>query len=311
MGPFTPRKTISIALLLSLSLSGVAACTPRMLTVNEERQIGEQNQQAIRRENTLLRDRVIVTYIRKLGDELAKAAPPSPYDLRFYVVENDDINAFAIWGGSIYIHTGTILKAKNRAELAGVMAHEIGHVTERHLVRNYQQGQKASFFANMFGTILSVLTGNPYALNTGDLLIGIGGATYMSSYGRDYEREADKVGVETLIRADYDPERMVAFFETLMDEEPKSGVPQFLQSHPATPERIQNVRAIIAAAPKLGDRHTEDTKLVAIQKRIKLIQGMGNDSESEADDKKAEADEGDDEDDDEAPAPKTKEKPKP
>jgi predicted Zn-dependent protease len=296
----TPRKATATALLLSLCLPA-AACTPRMLTVAEERQIGEANQQAIRQQNLLLRDRVIVTYVRKLGAELAKAAPPSPYDLRFYVVESDDIGAFAIAGGSIYVNTGTILKAQNRAELAGVMAHEIGHVTQRHIIQNFQKIQKANFFQRMFATIIGLVTGNPYALNTGDLLIGIGGATYTASFSRDYEREADNVGVETLIRADYDPERLASFFETLMKEEPKSGIPQFLSTHPATPERIQNVRALIAAAPKLGDRRTEDEKLAAIQKRIKLIQGMGNDPDDEADD---EADDAGDEADDDAPAPK-------
>ena len=299
------RKAIAVALLVSLGLPA-AACTPRMLTVAEEKQIGEANQQAIRRESTLLRDRVIVTYVRKLGAELAKAAPPSPYDLRFYVVESDDIGAFAIAGGSIYVNTGTIVKAQNRAELAGVMAHEIGHVTQRHIIQNFQKAQKANFFGNMFGTILSVLTGNPYALNTGGLLIGIGGSTYMASFSRDFEREADKVGVETLIRADYDPERLATFFETLMKEEPKSGIPQFLSTHPATPERIQNVRAVISATPKLGDRRTEDEKLAAIQKRIKLIQGMGNDPDDEASDANTEADDddADEEADDDAPAPK-------
>ncbi len=305
------RTATAAALLLSLCLP-TAACTPRMLTVAEERQIGEANQQAIRRENLLLRDRVIVTYVRKLGAELAKAAPPSPYDLRFYVVENEDIGAFAIAGGSIYVNTGTILKASNRAELAGVMAHEIGHVTQRHIIQNFQKIQKANFFGRMFGTILGLLTGNPYALNSGDLLIGIGGATYTAAFSRDYEREADNVGVETLIRADYDPERLATFFETLMKEEPKSGIPQFLSTHPATPERIQNVRAVIAAAPKLGDRRTEDDKLSAIQKRIKLIQGMGNDPDDESDDDaKAESDDGDEDADDDAPAPKRDGKAKP
>jgi predicted Zn-dependent protease len=298
MGSSTRRKVASIAL-LALSLS-TTACTPRMLTVDEEKQIGAAFQQEVRKTETLLRDRVIVNYVRKLGAELARAAPPSPYDLRFFVTEKDDIDAFAIFGGSIYVSTGTILKAQNRAELAGVMAHEIGHVTQRHSIQKLQKSQKAGFFARLFANIIAFFTGNPYALNTGDLLIAIGGTSYTSAFSRDFEREADQVGVETLIRADYDPERLATFFETLMKETPSIGIPQFLSTHPATPERIQNVRAIIAATPKLGDRHTGDEKLAAIQKRIKLIQGMGNDSDEADDDAKAE---GDDEDDD-APAPK-------
>ena len=308
MGSSTMRKTTSIALLLSLSLLAVS-CTPKMLTVAQEKQLGERDQIQVRRSSQLLRDRVVVTYIRKLGAELAKASPPSPYDLRFYVVESDDLNAFAIAGGAIYINTGTILKVDDVSELAGVLAHEIGHVTERHVVRIYQQQEKAGFFAGVVDFIVGLVAGSRAVLNTGDLAIGLGMQTYLTTFSREYEREADRVGVETLIRADYDPEGLARFFETIMKDGPKGGLPQFLVTHPAPPERIENVRALIAASAKLGDRRTEDERLASIQKRIKLIQGMGNDPDDEADDEEAD----DDEADDDAPAKpaKAKDAPKP
>jgi beta-barrel assembly-enhancing protease len=309
MGSSMTRKVAWIALLLSLGLPQ-ASCTPRMLTVAEEKQLGERDPQGVRQENTLLRDRVVVTYIRKLGAELAKASPPSPYDLRFYVIESDDLNAMAIAGGAIYINTGTILKANNVAELAGVLAHEIGHVTERHIVRIYMQSQKAGFFAGFIDFIVGLFARSRAVRNTGDLALGLGLRTYLTTFSREFEREADKVGLETLIRADYDPEGLPAFFETIIKENPKGGLPQFLQTHPAPPERIEQARALIAASPKLGDRRTQDDKLAAIKRRIQLIQGMGNDSDDEADD------EADDESDGEggakpAPTKKSTEKPKP
>jgi beta-barrel assembly-enhancing protease len=277
------KKAASMA--LSLSMAGAAAgCAGGPLTVAQEKQLGESEQQQVRRAFTLMRDRVVVTYVRKLGAELAKSSPPSPYDLRFYVIEDESLNAFAIPGGSIYVNTGLILKANNVAEIAGVLAHEIGHVTERHIARSYEERVQTNFFARLIGFVIGLATGNPYARNVGDLAVGLGATAYMGTFSRDYEREADKVAVGTMIRADYDPNALAAFFETLVKESPKSGLPQFLSTHPATQERIDSVRKMIAEQPKLGDQRTEDDKLAAIKKRIQLIQGMGDDQDDEADD---------------------------
>ena len=296
------KKAVSIALALSMG----AGCANEPLSVAQEKQIGDAEQQRIRRNSTLLRDRVVVTYVRKLGAELSKSSPPSPYDLRFYVVEDESLNAFAIPGGSIYVNTGLILKCASRAELAGVLAHEIGHVTERHIARSYEKSVNTGFFARMFAFIIGIVTGNRYSRNAGDLAVALGATAYMATFSRDYEREADKVAVETLIRADYDPNALMSFFDTLMKESPRSGTPQFLSTHPATKERIDSVKSMIAAESKLGDRNTQDDKLAAIQKRIELIQGMGDDKNDEADD------EADDEEGGAAkPAPKPSSKSKP
>src|SRR5262249_30110239 len=148
-----------------------------------------------------------------------KSAPSSPFDLRFFVIESDDINAFAIAGGSIYVHTGLILKAANEAELAGVLAHEIGHVTERHIARNAAAADRPSFFARLIFTILGLATGNPYAREGGAVFTNLALTSYLNAFSRDYEREADKVAVEVLGKAGYDSEAMVSFFVTLKKED--------------------------------------------------------------------------------------------
>ncbi len=114
------RARVRVVELLLLG-SMLAACGT--LSVQDEKELGTAAQRDIRQRYDMVRDRVIVHYIRKLGDELVEAADPSPFDFRFYVVEDDAINAFALPGGAIYIHTGTIMKAEDVSELSGVIAH--------------------------------------------------------------------------------------------------------------------------------------------------------------------------------------------
>ncbi len=113
--------------LLAASLAVLVGCST--LSITEEQELGVEAERQVREQFDMVRDRVIVKYVRDLGAKLVAAAGPSPYQFRFHVVEDNSINAFALPGGAIYVHTGTILKAEDASELAGVVAHEIGHVS--------------------------------------------------------------------------------------------------------------------------------------------------------------------------------------
>lgn len=265
----------SALLVVALAL---AACAP--LTVQEEKEMGAQAQAQLRRQLTFVRDEVTVNYVRKFGENLAAAARPSPFEFRFYVVENEEINAFAIPGGAMYVNTGLMLAVSNAAELAGVLSHEMGHVTARHVAKMARRSRNTGFVANIFYLLVGILTGNPYLANAGGMAGQVAGQAYITTYTRDAEREADALAVETMVHAGWNPEGMVTMFETLKREHPGGGGPQFLSSHPATDERIANVRRDIAQYPRSDKLKLTDGKLPIIQERLKLI--IGTDRERPA-----------------------------
>jgi predicted Zn-dependent protease len=279
------------AVRLSLGVLALALAACGTLSVEEEKQMGAQTQAQLRKQLVFVRDPVTVNYVRKFGESLAKAARPSPFEFRFYVVEDETLNAFAIPGGAMYVNTGLILAVDNSAELAGVLSHEMGHVTARHVAQMANRGRNTGFVANFFYLLVGILTGNPYLANAGGLAGSMAGQAYMGTYTRDAEREADALAVETMVHAGWNPEGMVTMFETLKKETGGFSGPQFLSSHPATDERIENVQRDIAKYPGSSKLKYDDSKLPIIQERLRLI--VGTDREVPAEDEEGE---GDDED---------------
>jgi predicted Zn-dependent protease len=280
-----------IATRLSLVALALALAACGTLSVQEEKQMGAQAQAQLRKQLTFVRDPVTVNYVRKFGESLAKAARPSPFEFRFYVVEDETLNAFAIPGGAMYVNTGLMLAVDNASELAGVLSHEMGHVTARHVAQMANRGRNTGFVANFFYLLIGILTGNPYLANAGGLAGSVAGQAYMNTYTRDAEREADALAVETMVHAGWNPEGMVTMFETLKKETGGYSGPQFLASHPATDERIENVQRDIAKYPGATKLKLDDGKLPIIQERLRLI--IGTDREAPAEDEEGE---GDDED---------------
>ncbi len=273
--------TLPSGLVRLASLAGLLALTTACgtLTVAEEKSLGAEVQREVRKQFTMMRDHVVVNYVRQLGDDLVRSARPTPFEIRFYVVEDENLNAFAVPGGAIYVHTGLIQAVESADELAGVVAHEIGHVTARHTAQLANRSRGAGFAAQFIGMIVYILTGNPYAANAGDLAATIAATAYTTTFTREYEREADQLAIETLVGSGWDPTGMIRMFETLKTEAGgRGGGPQFLSSHPATDERIANVRSQIAAAsPPAGLRTDDRGKLDIIKRRLELI--IGTDTE--------------------------------
>lgn len=266
------RPVVRLALAVWLAL--LPGCGT--LSVKEEQQLGHEAQRQVRERFQLVRDRVIVGYARDLGEKVVAASKPSPFDFRFYVVEDSEINAFALPGGAIYVHTGVLLKAKDASEVAGVLAHEVAHVTARHVAQLYRRQRNTGVGAQFLTIIVAILTGNPYIANAASLATGVAATAYLSTFNRDAEREADQLAVETLIRAGYDPHGMMTFFETLRKETETGGLrmPQFLSSHPATAERVNAVTALVRSKEPLPPLRRDDGgKLEIIQNRIELVVG--------------------------------------
>ncbi|HTO06178.1 MAG TPA: M48 family metallopeptidase [Myxococcota bacterium] len=276
----TARTLRKVTALVALAAATSACGT---ISVEEEKEIGAQIQAQRRKEMTFVRDPVCVNYIRQFGAQLAASARPSPFEFRFYLVEDEAINADAIPGGAVYIRTGLLLAVKNGAELAGVMSHEMGHVTARHVAKNINKAKGTSFVANVFALAVAIVTGNPYLGNLGGVGAGVAGQAFMTTFSRDAERQADALGVETMTNAGWNPEGMVTLFETLKKEYGSGGGVQFLATHPATDERIQNVRNEIKKYPGSDQLKFDDPRLPIIQERLKLILGTDREKEDKSD----------------------------
>jgi predicted Zn-dependent protease len=267
------RRRRPLSLALALVVLATASCGT--LTVEEEKRLGQQAQREVRDQFQLFRDRVVVNYVRQLGDRLVTGARPSPFEFRFYVVEDESINAFAVPGGAIYVNTGLILEAKTASGLASVLAHEAGHVTARHVAQLYRRQRNTGIGANLVSLAIAILTGNPQIANLGQIATGVAATAYTSTFTRDAEREADDLAVETMINAGYDPQGMVSVLETLQRQGGGGSALEFLSSHPATDERITNVHAHIAShSPLPANLKLDDGgKLEIIQERIRLLMG--------------------------------------
>jgi predicted Zn-dependent protease len=189
-----PRRVAALAL-AGAGLLWLPACAT--LTIPEERELGKQASGQIAREVRFVRDRAIRSYVSGLGAEILEAAGPQPFDYHFYVIEDDDINAFAAPAGYIYVHTETILRARNVSELTGVLAHEVGHVVKRHIARNYNRQRWTGIFSQFFGVLFSFFIGG-YAANAAQMGTELAAIAYINSFGREAEEEADAFAVEVM-----------------------------------------------------------------------------------------------------------------
>lgn len=229
----TPRPSQAIPW-LDLIFRGIQVIQLSSISDNQEVTLGGQiNQQLLSQEFNLYTNRDVTEYVDEIGQRLVPYSdrPDIPYT--FQVVNDDQVNAFATMGGYVYVTTGLIKTADNEAQLASVMAHEIGHIAARHAVEQMRQRAIAQGVATAAGLDRNT------AVNIGvELAIN-------RPNSRQDELEADTQGLETLRAAGYAPSAMVAFMEKLLGQ---GSVPTFLSTHPATGDRITALEAAIDPA---------------------------------------------------------------
>lgn len=262
-----PRRSALLAGLLC-GLLLLPACTT--LSTAQEEEIGNEASRDLARELDFVRDEWVVDYVQGIGRQIVEAAGPSDYDYQFFVVEDDELNAFALPAGYIYIHTEIIMEAANVSELAGVIGHEVGHVALRHVARNYNRQRNTGILYDVSSLAAAIFLGG-YAAQGGRLLGQLAAVAYVNQFTREAEVEADGFAVEFLPAAGYDPNGMVSFFETLRAKG-GANVPTFLASHPPTADRIEHTRKLIDASAIPPDLQVSDNgELELIQRRIELL----------------------------------------
>src|ERR1700687_4340147 len=214
-----------------------------LYSLEREIALGKGLAQEVERSSKLIDDPVVTEYVNRVGQNLVRNSDARvPFTIK--VIDSDEVNAFALPGGFFYVNSGLILRAQEESELAGVMAHEISHVTARHGTKNASKGELMQL-ATIPLMLLGPVGWAGYGIYEG-LNIAIP-LTYLK-FNRDSEREADFLGLQYMYKAGYEPNSYVTFFERIQaDEKRRPGtIPKVFSTHPPTPERIENSQKEIA-----------------------------------------------------------------
>lgn len=244
------RGTVAAGLLGTTTLvaAGCASISPQ-----QERQLGADYAAQVDQELPLVDDSRLESYINELGNRIARGGDRR-FDYRFRIVNAEPVNAFAIPGGYIYVNRGLIQEADNMMELAGVLAHEIGHVEERHSVEQIERAQSANLGVNLAYILMGRNPGQAE-----QAAIGVGGGLVLSKYSREAEDEADAQAIPLLMRAGIHPAGLLTFFRDLLarQERAPSSLEAWFSTHPTTRERIESTEQRLARIPDAQLRNLE------------------------------------------------------
>jgi predicted Zn-dependent protease len=274
-------KYCLLALTLLAMLPAQAADLPDLGEVSrvtlsqvEEARIGREAMQQIRMSRDYLDDPVVENYLTNLGDRLAASSQDPAQRFEFFTVNDPSINAFAMPGGYVGVHTGLINAARNESELAGVLGHEISHVTQHHIARLID-GQKTVGLASLAALAVAILAARSNTQMSEAAIVTAQAAGIQSqlNFTRDHEREADRFGLATLTGAGFAPQGMASFFERLQAQSRKyeNNAPAYLRTHPLTYERIADIQDRLAHIPAVG--RIDSTEFQLVRARIQAMEG--------------------------------------
>ncbi|WP_157315314.1 M48 family metalloprotease [Chitinibacter sp. GC72] len=250
------------------------------LSKQQEREIGESAMRHIRRSGDLVEDPEILAFLATMGNRLTEAAEVSEPQFTFFPMLNASINAFAIPGGFVGVHTGLIVQARHESEVASVLSHEIAHVTQNHIAR-LMEGMKGSPWLSLAGIAAALVASS---LGRGDAAAAAISATMGVSVQRQldftysFEQEADRIGMQTLQKSGYDPAAMATFFERLQTHNRlvENNAPEFLRTHPVTMKRIADAQSRLG---QTGYRQVPDSpEFLFVREKCRTLQMGGREA---------------------------------
>src|SRR3954471_12054735 len=253
---------------IGLSLAGsLVACG---ISQQQEVQMGQEYAQQINAQLPIVQDPELNRYINVLGDSIAHLTSRGNLDWHFFIVDAQEVNAFAVPGGFVYVNRGLIQRADQMEELAGVLGHEIGHVVRRHTVKQMEKAQGA----NIGVTLACVLTSICSSQAAG-AAINIAGGAVFARFSRSDEAEADAEGVKNTVRAGISPVGMVTMFQKLLDERKArpGAVESWFLTHPLEEDRITAVQAQInqVSPSQLAQLGTDTRNFHAFKTRLQSL----------------------------------------
>ncbi len=237
--------------------------------------MGRQYSQQVEHGAKMVSDPVVTEYVNRIGQNLVRNSDAKvPFTIK--VIDTDEINAFALPGGFFYVNSGLILAADNEAELAGVMAHEIGHVAACHVAREQTRGN----IVNLASIPLIFVPGGWGVYEASQAALGIGVPLTFMKFSRTFEAQADFLGMEYMYKAGYDPQSFISFFEKIEAQEKKKpgAVAKAFASHPMTPDRVaaaQNeMRTVLPPRPEYivdtSEFENVKSRLASLENRHKV-----------------------------------------
>jgi predicted Zn-dependent protease len=238
------------------------------MSPQQEVQIGAQEHAKIIELFGEYNDPELINYVNRIGEHIARNTERPDVDFRFTVLDTPMVNAFALPGGYVYVSRGLLQQANSEAELAAVIAHEIGHVTARHSAERYSRGVLTSLGAS----VLAASTDSSMLAQAA----GLGGDLYIKSYSRGQEHQADELGLRYLYRSGYDPMAMASFLSNLAQytafEARLSGTGEalpfnYFSTHPRTSERIAEVSG-------LAGQYPENMAMVGREEYLRMVNGI-------------------------------------
>ena len=258
-----PIRRVRLAVALSLfTLAGCATLGGQnYYTVEQEWQLGQQIEAQLRTELPLTNDATLTRYVNDLGQRIVGQTGGRNLPWRFYVVRDGSINAFNVPGGLVYVHTGLIAQSGSASELAGAIAHEVAHGVARHGTQRLSKANELNAVAG------AVLGQSPGAATQIAAQIAAQGA--FARFSRTDEREADRLGVQFMSAAGYNPDGLASMLGRLAQQEGSGGV-AFFRSHPLSAERVQNVQALARGINRSGLR-TDDAGFAAARRRAQSL----------------------------------------
>lgn len=249
-----------LAIVLSLAVPRAVAdglpdlgdVSQESLSPQQERRLGEDIMREIRADRSYLEDAELSDYLNNLGYRLASHSPDVRQEFEFFVLQDPTINAFALPGGFIGVHTGLLTAAQSESELASVLAHEIAHVTQKHLARMIAN-QKKTALTSIAALAVAILAARSNS-QVSEAAIATAQASSIQSqldFTRENEREADRIGLQILVSAGFDPRAMATFFERMQKATRvyDNSAPSYLRTHPLTYERIADIQNRVQNLP--------------------------------------------------------------
>ena len=268
---------IAPSLLHAQNLPNLGGTDGEELSPVMERKLGEQTMNSIRRDPDYIEDAPTLDYLNQLGGILLGSSPEARgdagYDFFFFGVRDPTLNAFALPGGFIGAHSGLVLSAQSESELASVLAHEIGHVSQRHIARMIGNQRKDALLP-MAGLLIAALAARSSPDLAGAAMMGGAGiaAQRQLSFSRDAEREADRLGLQILRGAGFELNGMVNFFGRLQNASRNrtDNLPSYLRTHPMTGERMADIEARIRTLSY--KQHVDSLDFLLIRSRLRVLQ---------------------------------------
>ena len=278
------RRAVATFVLAAFWLAQVIPVLPAAafgeFTIKDEMELGRKFNVLIKSRMPLVQDPEVVRYLDGIVQRMVKTMPPRPYPFTMSVLRHNAVNAFATPGGYVFIHTGLILAMEHESEVAGVLGHELAHVTQRHIASRIEKSQWISILS-----LLGVLAGAFLGGEAGEAAMAgsmAGAQAAMLNYSRTDENEADQVGMNYLVKAGYPPSGLEGAFAKMSKKQWLMGgnIPSYLSTHPGLVDRMHDMALRVRQMPAtVQNRKEDDTRFIRVQA---LVRGRYSDPDQAA-----------------------------